>query len=159
MELFFQLPGEMGINQTIQLMRQLVNQNYLNPWIRERGVLLAATCQRDPICEDSEILNFVRSRVIYMSDPTDVEALHNPVSFMEQRLRENKAVWGDCDDMSVYIATLLKAIGHRPKFRIVGRKKQLHHVLVYCHINLDATLFSGDVPLDPTPGRIVDVMV
>jgi len=148
MELFAQLPGEAGIFQTARMMKELVNKNYLHPWIRERAAELVRGCHRNLRCEEDSLTNYVRNTIQYLRDPVDVEALHDPVTFYERRIRTDQNVFGDCDDMSIYLATLLKAIGHSPKFRIMARTgNEFHHVHVICHNNLlDSTMSLGNYP-------------
>lgn len=147
----FQWPGEAGIHQTIFMMRKLVNQNYSHPYIRERAASIVQGCDRNRHCENQALTNWVSSNIENLDDPTDIEALHHPITFYEKRLRQGQQVWGDCDDLSLYLATLLKAIGHRPEFRVVGKKKTFHHVLVICEgENLDPTMEAGNYPKHPT---------
>ena len=156
--LHFQWPGEMGIHQTIYMMRNLVNQNYPHLWIRERANHIIQGCERDRHCEHIALRDWISSNVDYLEDPTDIEALHHPITFYEKRLRHNQKVWGDCDDMALYLATLLKAIGHRPQFRVVGRNKTFHHVLVICEgENLDPTMEAGNYPKNP--GRAMRIPI
>lgn len=155
---FFQWPGELGIHQTVHMMRNLVNQTYTHPWIRERAEDVTEGCERNKHCDHETLTNWVTSKVRYLEDPTGVEALHHPLTFYEKRLRQGIKVWGDCDDMAMYLATLLKSIGHKPEFRIVGRNKTFHHILVICEgENLDPTMGIGNYPRNP--GRAMRVPI
>jgi hypothetical protein len=96
----------------------------------------------------------------YVRDPSGVEALHDPITFVEARLRQGLRPYGDCDDMAIYLATLLKSVGHRPRFRILSRHDDgaFHHILVYCHDkNLDATMSLGREPENPTRAVQVEI--
>ena len=153
LQVFSQLPGEAGVFQTVRMMIGMVNRSFLDPIIRERGASLSIGCERSQRCEDREILHYVRSQVQYIKDPSGVEALTNPVT-LEAKIRQRVSAFGDCDDMSMLIAALLKSIGHQPKFVVIGRRNILHHVLVSCHMILDATLLPGQSLL-PRPQRII----
>ena len=156
--LFFQWPGEMGIHQTVFMMKDLVNRNFIHPLIRERAEFVTQGCERDKSCDHEALTSFVTSNLRYLPDPTGVEALHHPITFYENRLRSGQRVWGDCDDMSLYLATLLKSIGHRPQFRVVGKKKTFHHILVICEgENLDPTMGIGEYPRNP--GRAMRIPI
>ena len=149
-KVFSQWPGTLGTFQTVGMMKDLVNQSFLHPWIRERAAQVTQSCGRDLLCQDTALLSWVNSIMDYVKDPAGVEAIHDPVSFVEKRIRQGKNVFGDCDDMSIYLASLLKSIGHHPRFRIIGKKNHFHHVLVSCHKkNLDASMKIGIEPLRP----------
>ncbi len=157
---YSQLPGDAGVFQTVQMMRGLVNANFLHPWIRERAALVTQNCDRDPLCEDRMLLAHVINAIQYVRDPSGVEALSDPVRFVEERLRNRYKPFGDCDDMSIYLATLLKSIGHKPRFRVVSRldSKSFHHILVFCHgKNLDPTMEYGQEPRNPTRAVQIEV--
>lgn len=158
MKLFFQWPGEMGVFQTVWQMKALANASFVNPWIRERAALSIEGCGKNPKCHHATLQNFVTSIVNYVKDPKHVEALHHPVSFYEYRIRKGEKVWGDCDDMATYLATLLKSIGHSPAFGVVGQQNAFHHVFVICESEwLDPTMGLGRYP--ENPGRSIRVPV
>lgn len=158
MKFFFQWPGEMGIHQTVFMMKELVNQNYAHPWIRERAAYGVEGCGRKKQCEHESLTNLVASNISYLDDPKGIEALHHPITFYEKRLRQGRKVWGDCDDMAMYLATLLKSIGHKPQFRVVGQGKIFHHILVICESeNLDPTMGVGNYPRNP--GRAMRIPI
>jgi len=157
--IYNQLPGEPGIFQTINMMRELVNKNFLHPYIRERAATIVRECYRKKSCEDTRLLAWVNSTVQYLRDPLGVEALHNPVSFTEAKIRRGEKPFGDCDDMSIYLATLLKSIGHDPMFRILSRTgNSYHHVHVWCDGNLlDPTLMLGRLPREAAKAVLIRI--
>jgi len=146
--IYSQLPGDSGVYQTIYMMKDLVNKSFLHPWIRERAASILQNCNRSPACEEYGLLGWVRNKVQFIRDPTGVEALHDPIAFFEARLRAGQRVFGDCDDLSMYLATLLKSVGHTPLFRILSRTgNTFHHVHVVCHGRLlDPTMELGTLP-------------
>lgn len=130
--------------QTLYMMKTLVNKSFLHPWIRERAGGLALPCQRNKQCEAKTLSDFVRHNLNYMADPYGVESIHDPVTWIESRLREGQAVYADCDDMVIYLATLLKSIGHAPSFKVIARDSTLIHVFVFSDgLNLDPTMPIG----------------
>ncbi len=145
----FQLPGEAGILQTIHEMKGLVNRSYYHPLIRDRAAKLVAFCKRDMKCDHANLLNWVTSNFNYVRDPTGIEAITDPLT-IERDIRNGNMVQGDCDDMVTYLASLLKAVGHRPRFRVMGRNKTLHHVAIICENEThDPTLGLGIIPRNP----------
>lgn len=158
--LYTQASGEAGILQTVSMMKDMVNKSFLHPWIRERAARLIANCNRNQDCEDKVLWGYVIKAIQYVRDPAGVEALHDPITFIEQRLRNRQVPFGDCDDMSLYLATLLKSVGHHPKFRVLSRAQDgtFSHVLVFCHNkNLDPTMEYGREPRNPT--RAMQIMI
>jgi len=142
---YSQLGGDDGVWQTLQHMTNMVNASFTNPWIRERARTLVAHCKREPICENRTLQGWVNGSVQYVRDPTGVESLFDPVTYMEDSIRRGIKPGGDCDDLSTYLASLLKSIGHSPYFKVVSRYgSDFHHVLVYCDgYDLDPTLSFG----------------
>ncbi len=157
-QVFAQWPGEIGTWQTVAMMRDMARKASLHPWIRDRAAAITAHCDRDLRCQCLALYGYVKNVLRYVRDPEGTEALHDPVTWVERRLRSGRPVYGDCDDASTYLAALLLAIGHRPSFRVLGRKDRLHHVSVVCHnIFLDTTVEPG-VEL-PQPQRALRVPV
>lgn len=75
--------------------------------------------------------DFVKRNVTYRRDPEGTEHLIDPL-LMIQDIQQGRAE-GDCDDMSLLIATLLISIGCQPYFRTVryeGRFGSFNHVYV-----------------------------
>jgi len=154
----FQMPGDMGVFQTVSAMRSLVNKSFWHPWIRERAALLVGTCRRDRECENQVLSAWIHNVVQYLRDPADLEALHDPITFYEARIRRGQQVWGDCDDMSLYLASLLKSIGHTPKFRIIGRGNEFTHVHILCEgVSLDPSMEMGNLPRNPSKAVQVEI--
>ena len=153
-----QWPGEAGTWQTVAMMRNMARESSLHPWIRDRAAQVTAHCERNTRCQCLALYGYVKNVLPYVKDPEGVEALHHPVTWIERRLREGKPVYGDCDDATTYLAALLLAIGHRPRFRVLGREDRLHHVSVVCHnIFLDTTVQPG--VQYPQPKRALQVPV
>lgn len=139
---YYQPPGDGGTYRTLQIMAQLARQAAVDPSIRDRAAQLISGCGRDYRCQDFALMGWVSSRMRYVNDPEHVETINHPVTWTERRIRQNGFVYGDCDDMSTYLASLLKAVGHNPTLTAIARFKDqpFHHVYIVCHGNdLDAT--------------------
>lgn len=72
---------------------------------------------------------YVKNRVRYVRDPENIEYLTDPVDMVKNI--QNGTAQGDCDDMSLLVATLLLTIGHQPFFRAVRYEQPLGN---YNHI-------------------------
>lgn len=91
-----------------------------NPLVRQFAIGILnqfGTRSQDYYSEAVAIGRYVQKNVAYVKDPTQLELLVDPVTLLEQVSR--KQARGDCDDMSLLIATLLLSIGHEPYFRCV----------------------------------------
>lgn len=123
--------GEAGIQDTLQLMQRMVNASYLSPIIRRQAADAIRHCDSANVaCQCASILAFVRRSMRYVKDPVEMEALHDPVAMAHEVARGGKP-FGDCDDFSLYIASLLKAVGIPCSFKAVGfNGGRLSHVYV-----------------------------
>jgi len=141
LSLFAQSNGTQGVRQTLAKIAALANASMLDPAIRDQAAYAISGCGKgDKRCQCAAILAWVNRKVQYVADPSGVELLHDP-RLMARAIAENRRVYGDCDDMSGYLAALLKSIGRSPILRAVGYlHRPLSHVYVVC----------DGMPLDPT---------
>ena len=123
-----QLPGAAGIVQTLGIMRSMTNQAITHPLIRQYAARATEHVPRGNQKEAAlAIGEWVRARVRYVPDPLNNEHLTNPATMIEA-IDKGKKVFGDCDDMSMLVAAMVKSIGMRPTFHGVGRGARFHHV-------------------------------
>lgn len=86
------------------------------------------------------IFNFVQT-IHYIHDPAgSFEAIQNARQTIFRK-------YGDCDDLSVLLATLLAEVGFQPRF-VLARYNQ--NTPGYDHIYIDIVLPTGRVALDPS---------
>lgn len=140
LSVFPQSGGEQGVRQTLAKMAELANGSALDPAIRDQAALAIAGCPRGmKPCHVQAILQWVHRKVRYVADPTKHELLHDP-RLLARAVALGKYVYGDCDDMSMYIGAMLLSVGLHPSFRAVGyNHKPLSHVYVVCEgMKLDA---------------------
>jgi hypothetical protein len=149
---YHQLGGEAGIIQTVGMMKQLAERASTHPWIRERAISLVSYCKRNRICEERTLTGWTNGAIKFIRDPHGTEALHDPATYYEAIMRSGRKPAGDCDDMSTYLAALLKSVGHNCYFKIIDRiGNGYHHVMVYCDGNTyDPTL---EYPVSEQPKR------
>ena len=139
--LFPQSSGDAGIKQTLRQMARLINGAMLDPAIRDQAAYAIAGCDRNNrACQCASLLSWVGRKVRYVRDPAGVELLHDP-RLIARAIAQKKLVYGDCDDLSMYLAALLKAVGLSPSIRAVGYNgRPFQHVYVVCQgVTLDAT--------------------
>lgn len=112
--------GLAGNIQTVALMKDVARESAANPDIRAAAVMILNTAGIESHDYEGEALaigQYVQQRVAYLKDPTEIEMLIDPYTLLDQA--DHDMGRGDCDDMSLLIATLLLAIGHTPVFRCV----------------------------------------
>ena len=107
--------------------------------------------------EARAIGQFVKEHVRYVKDPVGMESLQAP-DMMIRMMEESGYAMGDCDDMSLLIASLLMSIGIHPKFRAVRYHPNCPHynhiyVVVYEN-NISDSLNPG-----PTKRLVLDAIV
>jgi len=160
LSLFPQSGGNAGVRQTLNHMKVLVNQSFLDPVIRDQAASAISGCLRGAKdCQCYSLLSFVTRTMRYVADPKGVEMLHHP-RLVARAVKEKRLVYGDCDDMSMYLAALLKSIGLTPTFQAAGYNgKPFQHVYVCCEgLKLDATR-SAWTPATYYPMQETSVMV
>lgn len=126
--------GERGNRSTVQFMISVAKDRCNNPIVRQTAVQIlnkARTDSHNHLDEAIAIGEYIQKNMRYMKDPLDQELLQDPILMIEQL--EKGTARGDCDDMSLLIATLLLSIGLKPYFKIVRWKKtngNFNHIYV-----------------------------
>lgn len=128
--------GPEGVRETLYLMRRLARDFKINPYIVVQSRLaLAGVPVRNWRAEAEALCRHVQRTVRYTADVRDVETLIDPVTL----LRDVRA--GDCDDMSLALATLLESVDHPTRFVACGfdydPPGELTHVFVQTKIGAD----------------------
>lgn len=133
LSVFPQSGGVAGVRQTLYTIASLVNQSILDPTIRDQAAYAISGCQKGDVrCQCAALLVWVNRHVQYVPDPAGVELVHDP-RLMARAIAGRNRVYGDCDDLSGYLAALLKSIGRKPILRAVGyHHGPLSHVYVVC---------------------------
>ena len=98
--------------------------------------------------EVTAIYNFVRDRSRYIKDPYRQEHIQTPLVAID-RIIHGEKFQGDCDDMTVFVLSLLKAIGYPVKLISAGygATKNLSHV--YGAVSLPSGIGSKWVVVEP----------
>ena len=106
--------GAAGINETLRVMRALTREGKKNLRVRETAGAQTKSCQqKDYSCEVRTLHAFVRDSIRYLGDINGVETVQAPQKTLEYG-------YGDCDDKSVLLASLLESIGHPTRFVAIG---------------------------------------
>lgn len=112
--------GLNGNIQTINFMKKVARLRSGDPLVRKLALKIVNDYHVPShhfIDEALALGDFVKNNVRYVRDPEDIEYLADPIDLIKQM--QNGTAQGDCDDMSLLVATLLLSIGHNPYFRAV----------------------------------------
>jgi transglutaminase-like putative cysteine protease len=139
-------PGRSGTEQTLFHMRRLVADGARSLAVRHTALEIlkrAGVRPHDFLGELRALFEYVRDGVRFTRDPVKIELLQTP----DYTLRETV---GDCDDKSVLLASLLRAVGHpaRLKFRAIGTHPQKPEQ--FSHVYVVAQLGNRQLAMDPT---------
>lgn len=112
--------GVNGNYQTVDIMKDLARTRSIHPLIRRLAMNIiedARIPSHNYLDECKAIGEYAKNHIRYIKDPQGTEQLTDPLTMVDM-LKENRAM-GDCDDISLFIATLLLAVGHQPYFVIL----------------------------------------
>ena len=97
------MSGDAGVSQTIDQMRSLVDEALRDPSIlRTAKDIVRGVPAFDDTAEAQTLYNWVRANIRFTKDPVNKETLYPPAELLQIRA-------GDCDDISMLLATLLMA--------------------------------------------------
>jgi transglutaminase-like putative cysteine protease len=124
-------------------MRRLVRQYKKDATIRNTAAsMIQRLDQKDWESEITTLFHFVRDSIRYMRDVRGVETVQTPVATLSRG-------YGDCDDKSTLLASLLESVGHPTRFVAIGRgPNSFSHVYVETRIG---TRWIGLEPTEPVP--------
>jgi transglutaminase-like putative cysteine protease len=137
--------GKAGVRATLKWMGHLVKESRKDDLIRNyTNHLIKPLRQKDYRAEIATVFDFVQHRIRYSRDPRKTEAIHYPRQVLAQG-------WGDCDDKSILLASMLESIGKPTRFVPVGfQPGRLSHVYVDTVWGRDADGSMQWITLEPT---------
>jgi hypothetical protein len=137
------LSGDAGIEQTVQVMRQLVDEALADPdFVNQAVSIVSSAPAHDEIAEIKAIYSWVARNIRFVKDPVTKEKLYPP-----QQLLQIGA--GDCDDISMLTAALLMAVGYPA--RLVTVAAQSDAPTEFSHVYAEAEVPPGSgnwLPVD-----------
>jgi transglutaminase-like putative cysteine protease len=110
-----QIPdGVAGVDATLAIMSELVHQYQDNDELRAVARdIISVVPSKSYSAEARMLFYFVRDEIRYTRDPNRFELVQSPDKTLA-------FAHGDCDDMSVLLATLLESVGHHTRFFAAG---------------------------------------
>lgn len=131
--------GSRGILETLKIMRNVTREGKRSIIIRQLSAqLVNGSNQKDYAEEARKIQNFVRDNIRYVRDIRGVETIQTPEKTLEFG-------YGDCDDKSILVASMLESIGHHTRFVAMGLRGG-----PFCHVYVETRLGRGWVGVETT---------
>ena len=140
-------PGRQGTKETLKIMRSMVTEYRKCPFVRNLTlkIIRQDSMKNHPPLKLRAIWRWVRRNVDYVADVVGVEYIQAP-----RRLIESGA--GDCDDMTVLIASMAESVGIATRLKAVklqGRDAFSH---VYPVIRYGQYEIAADATVDKSMG-------
>ncbi len=130
--------GATGTSVTLNHMVKLAREGGKDALVIQAAhELVAGLPQYDRLGEIRAIHAFVRDGIRYTNDPLGVELLRTPRALLEMKS-------GDCDDKSILLAALLRAIGRPSRFVAIA----LHGSDLYSHVLVQTPWAKGWLSLE-----------
>lgn len=138
----YQIPlkdGDEGVKDTVKLMWQYINEWKNKPQTKD----LINKLKRNNDFETAKaIFNYVVQNVQYKYDPQGIELVKSIKHTIFGNMR-----WGDCDDLTVALNTLLEAAGIHTAIKTIAWRPGNRN---FSHVYTIATIDGKIYPLDPT---------
>lgn len=137
------LNGEQGTEQTVKLMRQLIDAALSDAgFVRQAIDIVRSVPAFNDLGEVQALYNWVRRNIRYTKDPVTKEKLYPP-----QELLKIKA--GDCDDIAMLLGAFLIALGYPARLVTISANAQ--HPEEFSHVYVEGEVPAGSgqwIPMD-----------
>lgn len=110
--------------KTVEMMKRIARKESGNPLIRQLAINILNNRKvrsHQYLDEAKALAEWVQGAIPYVKDANGIEQLHSPIMIIK-KIQAGDTFRGDCDDMSLMLATLLLSIGHNPMFKCVRYK-------------------------------------
>jgi transglutaminase-like putative cysteine protease len=146
---------------TLKQLIKIAREQKTEPIVRQTiENLLSNTQEKNWIAEIETLTNFVKKSIRYTRDIEGVEYVKTPLRHLHN-LMDSGLSYGDCDDMSLLLATLLGSAGYKARFVIVRTPgnpyPSYNHIYVEAFepkskkwVALDATMKDRSFDWQPT---------
>ncbi len=132
-------PGEAGIMETVELMQEIKDEYRHKPFIIELARQIIDSVKHNPRTDHAqEIYKWLDQRVGFVFDPHKMEQLQTP------EVTDHLGT-GDCDDYSIYAASLLESIGLPTKYRVVSYRPDGKLSHIYPIVKIEGVWYAFDV--------------
>jgi len=137
------LNGDPGIEQTIVVMRQLIDQALADPgFVRQAIDIVRGVAAFDDFGEAEALFNWTQRNIRFTKDPLTKEKLTPPAELLKIRA-------GDCDDIAMLLGAFMIAIGYPA--RLITVSANAAQPQDFSHVYLEAEVPAGSgqwIPMD-----------
>lgn len=137
------LNGEAGTDQTVQLMRKLVDEALADAsFVRKAVEIVRSVPAYDDFGELAALYDWVKGSIRFTKDPLTKEKLYPPQELLKIRA-------GDCDDISMLLGAFALALGYPARLITIGANPDSPGEFSHVYVEAEAPVGSGQwVPLD-----------
>ncbi len=143
--------GRQGVREKVAYLRSLVDEDRNDPYVRSlvASILRAAGVRpSDPVGRAKAIFDWVQREFVYVHEP--VETFTRP----RRLLLDPRFHFGDCDDFTLALCTLLEAAGFDTLIEAIGWGGRFRHVFLRVKAGANWYAVEGTLPMpfgfDPT---------
>ena len=131
------MAGDHGIEQTITVMRRLIDQALNDPsFIRFAIDLVRNVPAHDEAGEVAALFGWVQQNIRYTKDPVTKEKLYPPQELLKIRA-------GDCDDMTTLLGALAIALGYPARAVTVAASPESPNEFSHVYLEVEVPPGSG----------------
>lgn len=119
--------GPAGIAETLKLMRVQVIKGDVERIVKDTATSIIKGIPPEDLLKQIEaITGWVRKHLKYVKDVNGVEELIAPHILLDKIAKEGTA-FGDCDDFTMLLSALLRAVGFKTRMEAVGVKSSAYN--------------------------------
>jgi transglutaminase-like putative cysteine protease len=135
--------GDAGVKATLRIMVSVVRAAKKTLPVVTLARSIVKNCPpKDYVCEATALQQYVQQRIRYTRDINNLETVQYP----EQTLSLGT---GDCDDMSILLASLAESVGFPTRFAAIGLSGEgFSHVLAQLMIPGQGWVSAEVIPID-----------
>lgn len=132
------LSGEQGTAQTVELMRQLVDQALTDAqFVRFATDVVRSVPAYDEAGELEAIYNWVSRNIRFTKDPVGKERLYPPTELLKVRA-------GDCDDISMLLGAMVLAVGYPARLATIAASPSQPNEFSHVYVEVECPPGSGN---------------
>lgn len=141
--------GYPGTLATVRHIINLIRKGAKDFYVRQMAVKILRLYRvrsKNYLGEITALFDWVKKNIRYTKDIYKVELLHSARRMLEIRA-------GDCDDMTILLASMLESTGHPVRLVIIRRDPKRKKL--FSHIYLETLCKNRWIPLDATMNKPV----
>ncbi|MCS7231743.1 MAG: transglutaminase-like domain-containing protein [Elusimicrobiota bacterium] len=147
---------EKTVRKMIEILRDPIQLSIMRKFSED--ILRNTKYHKEKIIDVIRVFNFLKKKIRFLRDIYKIETVKTLKHIVEEIQKKGKLV-GDCDDLSMLIAGVLKSIGYPVRFVVTATpgSEKFNHIFVEANIDnnwypLDLTL---PLPFAVKPFRMI----